>query len=610
MSNKRFPAFERIANPRVISWPLLLISTLVLIADDVRQAVVNVIPSRDVPGTLLTFVGITVAGQILAFGVLLLARTTWLKSAWARCHPTVTVATFVLASAAAQAVVAMAVPRSAASDVDRTLLQAISFTVVAIVVAATSEHRTLMRDLSAAQVGLSVAVEQGRTQLSNERSLVGEQVDVIVADALRALDGPIDDLPRTLLQASEETLRPLSHRLEAADVEFATDLPNQPRPHWRQVLSQVADRPLISPVVTAVVMTVVATRFTIRDPSEVVSQGTSSAIDGELVVQVDLVSFLTALAQLGAVFAVTYAAASFVRRGTKSLLSRGRLRERWAIALFSLIPVAILAQVAVAIFFVSQPEDLGLALSPLSTLQFLLPITAVAVVAGIVRTVSTVQKSLRRQLEESNAELSRRLVRIRCQLWAERQNLSRVVHGSLRGLFIAGAMGIENAAKDSAKMGEVSEVIEATRQRLIAARNSLTASVEPLDVSAALHDIGRTWAGVCEVVASISPEASQVLLHDQPAAEAALTIVNEAMLNALNHAQSKRIEISMIVEERNLIIQAVNSGGPLPEESIPGLGSRLLSSLCSSWTLEHHDGETTLQARLPVTEEPHTAAIG
>lgn len=607
MSKRRRRFLRRLATPDVVSWPLLAASTGVLVADDVRQLLVRQLPAVDVPIALTNSITATLIGQAITFAVLLVARWTWLQTVWAQRHPMVTVWTFLLATAVAQVILALTWSRTSAVGLDRLIFQTATLLLVAAIDQAVSAHRREMSRLREARASRLIAVDQGRRALDYQTHEVVDEVDAVVAQALLALDEVGDELPEVLTGASEDVLRPLSHEI-AVTQHPRVEIPlGGPRVPWRRVLAAVAARPLISPLAIAIVMTLLAARFTVTDGSGVQPQVEVDVGPASVGAAVEVSSLLGALARLSVVFGATYLSAWLVKRAAIPLMRSRGTAQRWAIVVLSVLPIALVAQLSVAFLFTSPRLEPLPALTLWSFTQFLLPIVAVALVMGIARTVSGAQLSLRSQVEQANEEFALEIAGINNELWAERQRLSRVVHGPVRAALIAGAIELR-AARGCVDETQVREAIAAsTRQRLVEARALLTGAPQVPDVAQALEDARRLWRGVSRIDSSIT-DAALVLLSQSPwGAEAAVAVCEEGVRNAVHHARATWITIDITSTEGLIDVRIMNDGEAPPSTSTPGLGSRLLNELTVNWSLARMDEVTVLRACIPVGKSSPTS---
>ena len=599
MSRPPSKVMQRIATPQVISWPLLWISTAVLLADDVRQVVISRTATQEWPAALGPAMVSTLLGQAIAFALLLLARASWLRSAWARRHPMVTVWTFILAALIAQIAVGFVPLREVAPGLDRILVQAAALTIVALIVMAVRDHRQALSALTSTRAALLVAVDEGRQRLDYQRTEVTAQVDAVITETLAALEQTGDDLPAALVRASEETLRPLSHELARPEEPFAVEAPESPQPRWRAVLAEVAGRPLIAPLLTALVMTVVVARLTITDVSGAQPQVAVDVGGATVGAQVDLESFAISLAGIALAFVATYTSARLVQRITRPLLPPRTPAQRWLIIVVSIIPIALAAELSVIALYAMAGRATLPAITPLTLAQFMLPIAAVTFLVAVIRTVSVAQDDMRRQIERGNEELAWQLARMNNKLWAERQRLSLAVHGPIRAALTAGAIELTRAEGDGASTSERRAIAEDTSRRLIEARDALSVDPEPPDVPGALDEMRRVWRGVCRIDSAITEEARARLAADPHAAEAVVAVAGEAIGNAVNHAHAGEIAVALGLSGRSLEVTVTNDGDAPDGDAAQGLGSRMLDDLTTEWSLTRIDGQTTLRARIP-----------
>lgn len=599
MTRTHRPALARLATPQVVSWPLFWASGALVATDDLRQVWSRTstidVGIAEVPAALAG----TLLGHVTAFALLLIARVSWLRSRWSQRHPMVTVNTFFVVSAVAQIGVTLSPIDSPTTGFERTLVQTSALVVMALIVSAVREHRQIIGELSTTQSALVESLREGTTRMERQRRDITSAVDAVLDSTMTALRSPTAALPAVLHQASEDALRPLSHTIAATSNVFTPRAVQVPNPRWRVVLARVATQPLIAPLPIAATMTVMASRLTIVsatsvDPEVSVDLGTNT-----VGATADWGSFFRSLAELAAVFALTYATAWLVRRFTPAALTSLSTGMRWTLISLSLIPIAMAAEVGNAFVISASPRPVD-AFTPWALLSSLIPVLVVTLIVAIVRAVASAGQDIRGQIAAANDELTWQVARINNQLWAERRDLSLAVHGPIRAVLIAGAIELEQAAAAGISAGERTAIAERTAERLVAARAALTEPVAVPDVMAMLDDVQRLWRGICQIETAVTPQTQARLTADPDAAAAVIAVVGEAIGNAINHAHAQRVAIGIDCEERLVVLTVANDGDAPTGAGTTGLGTALLNDLTTSWSLMREGDHTTLRVQIPL----------
>ena len=613
-------ALRALANPKVIGWPMFWIS-YALFALDRLPVFGGVDLGEPLPVHLLATAWTVTVAQVAMFTLLLLARWTYLGTQVARRHPSWTVWTFLIAAlvgdAAGQTAGRWAEPllgsASGSAALDNALAKAIALCVIGVIVAALARHRDAVSGLTQARMRLASTQAQAQQALEQEGAQALATLRTSIDSTLAVLSESNPAASVTALRsAAEEVVRPLSHELAERGPQFSPSPPPPVRPApWRKVLAEVPTLPLITPLLMAIVMTLLASRSSFKVGSVPPSATAQSTTLGPLTLSVDLRPLIEAVLVLVTVFTVTWLVAWAVRRLTVPLLARSRLPWQWATALGGIVLVGVISQAIIGLAFRLPGFPPLPAITPWVNLLLLTPLLIVGLVNGVVRAVALRQASLRTELLAVNEDLAWETARTNEELWHRRRELARAVHGPLQACLNAGAITIDaamvNGTADAALMNQVREQIEGVLNGLMDA----TVTHPSLDQSIAQSS--QLWSDVCGIDAEITPQARELLERDRLCQSTAAQVVEEACANAVIHGHAGTVQIGIDAPgERTLQIVVTDDGTPSTDGDV-GLGSQFLDEVSVHWSRVPGPNGTRLCVVLPgedAASAPHRSSGG
>lgn len=433
------------------------------------------------------------------------------------------------------------------------------------------QHRRLIgslrqrqRTLLALRESMSQRLEEDRKQLVEQ---ISDELRPSVVDLLETLDATqattgSDASLQALRALVDEEVRPLSHRLSAAAVE-ELDLPGDEieesvSASWptRIPMSEML-RPRWTGLLFLTVSIGVASRY-------------FEAIEGTLFV----LSFATG----------TFLMMTFWR----TLL--GRLRPAfWLAAAF--VGLASVGSVEIALLVLRSLE-----------LPFPEPFTvasgyvalAIAVLISVYQGVQYRRRATEAQLAETVSDLANTIARLRQQLWAQRQQLSRYLHGRVQSTLHAAALRLSSQPAPSAAAIAVvrADIVEALR-------GIIEPPAKDFSIETVLASIEAIWRDRCAVEAELEPEALEQLAGHPATAEALAELVHEAVGNSVRHGGADQVWLSIDLVADTIVL-SVEDNGTLDKNGKPGLGSRLFDELCSEWEIKRRRGRTRVTAVLPL----------
>lgn len=601
-----------LADPALIGWPLFWTSFAIFTLDRLPMfgGSLEGVNLGQVPAIAWS----STVTQIAMFAVLLGARFTFLSSRAARRHPSWTVVTFFIAAFTGD-VIGSTAARWAAPVLGSALspnalgsawVMAIALCVIASAVSALHRHRAEVTMLLEAQRRLQATRRDVQGALADESRAALEDLREFVNSTLQELSAtePAACVTR-LRSAAEDVVRPMSHELASHHPEFTPPPSQVGRPaSWRTVLAQVPATPLIRPLITATVMTLLASRLTVKTEVRNPAPSAVATTIGPLTLSVDLQPLLEALLVLATIFLATWVTASLVRHLNQPMTARGSISRRWAFSLIGIVLIGLGSQLLVGLAFAlpgfpPRPEI------PITVnLLLLMPVLLIAVIDGVVRAVSLRQSSLRAELAQANDELAWEIARANLALWQRRRQIARVIHGPLQASLNAGAISIDAACRNGTVTQAVVEGVGREIRSALGQLSEVTDSVARLPE--AIDRVQQLWSEVCHIESSIPDGVVEALARDPTASQTFVEVVSEACANAVIHGQATRILISASLGGRALRISVDDNGSSPAGAEIRegGLGTKFLDDVALAWSRDRETEGTRLAVSLPISQTP------
>jgi len=605
-------SLRRLNDPSLIGWSMFWISGLIFLATRLTGLMSQTAGGTAAPpfaappfaAAVLT----VVATQLATFLFLLAARASYLSTRLARRHPALMVWTLIL-GAFIGAVVGQACgrwaapllgPSTAPDPLTDSGYRALVIGVIGVALSAMREHRAQVTELSESQRSLLQTRLQAQDALERESAQVVASVQFEVRSVVAALPGTAGpEAVAGLRSLAEQIVRPVSHDLATSAPDFtpALSLIGEPAP-WRTVLSDVAATPLIAPKLTAAVLTIAASQWTLRTGANAAPPNAAAAKMGGLTLSIDLGGLLEAVLGLGIVFGATWLIASLVRRILVRPLMRTSPARRWGVTIASLGLIAVTAQGLAALAF----HLAGFPRYPLTDgwtqVIVLLPLVLITAILTAIRAVAIRQASLRADLARVNDELLWEVARTNEHLWLERKRLAGVLHGPLQAAINAGAIQLDAAVQDQQ---DTTALLPRVGERIMEALDQLSDGQQRLlGLPECVDDLRSMWRDLCNISCEINPAAGQRILDDSACESAVCEIVAEACSNAIIHGHASRVSIRLDAPDPRLIELSVHDNGQLDESTARGLGTRMIEEVSLGWSLTSDPAGTTLSARLPV----------
>lgn len=212
-------------------------------------------------------------------------------------------------------------------------------------------------------------------------------------------------------------------------------------------------------------------------------------------------------------------------------------------------------------------------------------ITAGSVIYGIL-IHNIVENS--KNAELFNLELAKESKSVRQQLWHLHKRVARELHGGLQSKLQIAALKGENVDLDKlfADFTSAISTPEIDRQTEL--------------LSESLDNLIDFWDGVCKITSNISRDTLEAIEKNPILSEYLLEIIREAINNAIKHAKSDQIEISIDMKDDLIELAVINNvhKSSSISNSNQSLGTKIFKELAESWKLEIGDKQSKFVATL------------
>ena len=437
---------------------------------------------------------------------------------------------------------------------------------------ALGEHRILTQGL----------IEK-RNELTEGRALIGEK-----------LSGEQQRLREESLRAIEPRFQKIIALLESpegADGELAAELKGLVGSTLREHLASIWVEPLVSRKLKKPRMTLadfaVARTFRLRRQLEPVPIAL-------LVGLVAIPSFwrwseLLGLAALAGILVVTVAAIKLIML---AIPKDFEIRSWVGIPIVAALPTFVLlfaGDLILPMLGTSETGERGV-----DNLFVLAPLLALSIAS--IRQLDFALNRYRAELTAENELLNDELAIVRRRLWLVRRNWHLKLHGEFQG-----ALTAILARVSTRSLAEIDR--DVLRRELNLAIESIEGERDaPLPLRATVEQLRETWHDVVEINCTHSPQVADLLDSDDESRQCVSEMLRELVNNASKHGEATAVNIVLDrPHDRAVRIVARNNGLQVGPEHI-GLGTKMYSEVCSSWSLENDEqtGEVVLTADIPL----------
>jgi signal transduction histidine kinase len=551
-------------------------------------------------------------------GACLVAARLWLRTRWARRRAWVTVMTFLVAAQVGIATSGTLLSGLLGSDVSvgapfdyLSLLTGIAL-LLHLLFGMLGRHRDTVAALRATEDELRDAATASERALAEERASLTAEVRTLLEARLG------QDMGRGLMftgarlrELADGALRPLSHRLSERDAAASAALAvGRASLRVGAALRGLQVRPVVRPRLLTVVMVLLTFRLSVttRPPESASTAGPSGAT-----LTVDWASLLGSLAQHAIVLAVVLVGTRLSARRLGTTGSRHHALRQWVetgagvVGIAGALFLALRVVQLVPDFIVLRPT------TPALVAGFALPL--VLIIAGSSLLVAVEQQLGRneRELDDANRRLARHVARIDALLVHERRRFARRLHSTVQAAVNAAALLLERDVleRDADASTTPSPATLSRAATLIGDAVAGLDEDDAIGTAERLAAIVTAWEDLCTVRIDADEMVLARLDADPPAKEALSDLVAEACSNSVVHGSATSVHVRITAQDDTIMLLVEDDGRARHEsddrggddggsERRTGLGTRILTTTCTEWALEHRDDGTTLTATLPL----------
>ena len=488
--------------------------------------------------------------------------------------------------------------------------RSIIFLVVASIWSAFHEYRVGLAATRALRSSLERERWAGIARVTEQRADVVNRIAEVLTETI---DGHDPDSTPDLTAVARGEVRNISHELDLAVPEYRDVRPatGSVAP-WKLVVDEVTRRPIIRPVLMAVVVTFFFALSTVTPattPPEGASEVSVTTGQTAVSVSVDVTSFLWSLGFIVAIFFVTLVTGIIARRFTQQRLAKLSLGRRIVALAIMLLVMAAVVQIVIQASYVTPgfaaSEDAG----SLPNLLVTTSIFFIAILILSVRVVAELFAGVARSEQDLNDQLSWEIARANETLAQERRHLATAVHGPVQSAVIAAGMNLQRDLDEGTPrvvaLGRAQERLD----EII--RSLQDGPRQDRSLQTGLEELQATWEGLCTINVEIAAPILRSVEEDWITAATLCDLMVEAVGNAAMHGRARSIGISLEPDEGALLHLHVRDDGQSTDQgSDPGLGSQTLDEVSVRWERSITSAGTSLDVWLPglaLGDEPRQA---
>ncbi len=191
-----------------------------------------------------------------------------------------------------------------------------------------------------------------------------------------------------------------------------------------------------------------------------------------------------------------------------------------------------------------------------------------------------------------------------------RSSVASLLHDRVQGGLLAACLRLQAlTVQESGARQEVDRVIADLEQlRALDVRRAvrtLSPSLRDIDLETAIRELVEPFQSAVDISISIA----RGVVNDANTRLGVYRIIEQGMLNAVDHGRARRVDISLTRTSGDLEIRVRDDGAGLGVDNQAGFGMTLVDTWCRTlggqWELRDADGGgTVLIAQLPAGNEP------
>jgi len=173
------------------------------------------------------------------------------------------------------------------------------------------------------------------------------------------------------------------------------------------------------------------------------------------------------------------------------------------------------------------------------------------------------------------------------------RELGATLHGPVQSQVLAAAASLERAAEGGDD--QLHSVLAGAADAIDAALRVPSGSYVSAHLALLLQEIAEPWQEICPVDVALDPQLSDLMGVE---ADAAASVVREAIVNAYRHGNASRVAVAVTSDNGTPVIRVTDDGIGATTKGW-GLGLTLIDRLTAGhWTLTREGDTTVLAARV------------
>ena len=223
--------------------------------------------------------------------------------------------------------------------------------------------------------------------------------------------------------------------------------------------------------------------------------------------------------------------------------------------------------------------------------------------------IGTLQERLQRQVDATQEALDVVEAQAEALLKADeevRRSVATLLHDRVQGGLLAACLRLQAVVQTSPESREeIDRVIHELEQlRALDVRRAvrtLSPNLKDIDLETAIGELVEPYAPALSVTLDIPRD----VIEDPTTRLAAYRIIEQGLLNALDHGQARNVDIAIASTPGRIVITVTDDGRGIDSTHATGFGTTLIDTWCrtlgGTWQLQPGArGGATLTARIPV----------
>ena len=222
--------------------------------------------------------------------------------------------------------------------------------------------------------------------------------------------------------------------------------------------------------------------------------------------------------------------------------------------------------------------------------------------------IGTLQERLQRQVDATQEAYDVVEAQAEALLRADeevRRSVATLLHDRVQGGLLAACLRLQSIAQTSPESREeidrlIHELEELRALDVRRAVRTLSPNLRDIDLETAIRELVEPYSPPVDITIAIPRD----VIADPTARLAAYRIIEQGVLNAIDHGQANRIEIAIAHRHQHVEITVTDDGRGVDPRHASGFGTTLIDTWCrtlgGSWRLSPGTaGGTALTATLP-----------